>query len=276
MQTFTHDGLTFDLVDSGPADGPVVILLHGFPQSAAAWSEVTPHLTDVGLRVLAPDQRGYSAGSRVEGRRSYGLDSLTADVLALADAAGAQRFHLVGHDWGAVVAWELAGRHPDRVETLTTFSVPHPRAFAASMLRSGQVLRSWYMLAFQVPGVEHLAVRRNGALLRRGLAGSGMPQQRIDEAFDRMMEPDALGSAINWYRALPFGARNVTPEVTVPTTHVWSTEDVALARAGADLTGRFVTGPYRLEILEGVSHWIPEEVPERAAEIILARVAGTA
>ncbi|MDQ6697689.1 MAG: alpha/beta fold hydrolase [Actinomycetota bacterium] len=275
MQTFTHDGFTFDLVDSGPPDGRVVILLHGFPQSKAAWSEVAPHLTDAGLRVLAPDQRGYSPGARPEGRRAYQSSALTADVLALADAAGAQRFHLVGHDWGALVAWELAAHHPDRVETLTTLSVPHPRAFAASMVRSSQVLRSWYMLAFQIPGVERLAVRRDGALFRRGLAGTGMTEERIDEAAARMTEPGALASALNWYRAIPFSGANATPEVTVPTTHVWSSGDSALTRAGAELTGRFVTGPYRLEILEGVSHWIPEEVPDRAAEIILARVSGT-
>jgi pimeloyl-ACP methyl ester carboxylesterase len=276
MQSFSHDGLTFDVTERGPADGSVAILLHGFPQSADAWSDVVPYLTEAGLRTLAPDQRGYSPGARPSGRRFYRLPLLAADILALADAAGAERFHVIGHDWGAAVAWELAARHPGRVISLTTLSVPHPRAFAASMLRSTQLLRSWYMLAFQIPRFERLVVRRQGAVLRRVLDGSGMPTDRADHAFDRMMQPGAFGCALNWYRALPFGGGALAPEVTVPTTHVWSTADVALARAGAELTSRFVTGPYRLEILEGVTHWIPEEVPERTAEIILARVSDAA
>lgn len=276
LKTFAHDGLDFDVVDRGPTEAPVAILLHGFPQSAKAWSAVTPYLTGGGLRVLAPDQRGYSPSARPDGRRSYRVSLLVADILALADTAGAERFHLVGHDWGAVVAWELAARHPERLETLTTLSVPHPRAFLASMLRSRQLLSSWYMLAFQLPGIERLAVRRDGALLRRGLASSGMPDDHAEEVLTRMIQPDALGAALNWYRGLPLGGSKLPGPVTVPTTHVWSTEDVAVTRAAAELTSRYVTGPYRLEILDGVSHWIPEEVPERAAEIILARVSGAA
>lgn len=276
METFSRDGLTFDVIDRGPADGPVVILLHGFPQSAESWSDVVPLLTATGLRTLALNQRGYSPGARPTGRRAYRLDELTADVLALADAAGADRVHLVGHDWGANVAWDLAGRHPDRIETLTTFSVPHPRAFVASLRRSPQALRSWYVLAFQVPGIERIAVRGDGAFLRRSLVATGMSADRADEAVGRMAQPDAFRSALNWYRALPFNRAGLTPVVTVPTTHVWSTGDTALSRAGAELTERFVAGPYRLEILQGVSHWIPEETPERSAEIVLARVGGMA
>ena len=215
MQSFSHDGLTFDVTDRGPADGSVAILLHGFPQSADAWSDVVPYLTEAGVRTLAPDQRGYSPGARPSGRRSYRLALLAADILALADAAGVERFHVIGHDWGAAVAWELAARHPERVTSLTTLSVPHPRAFAASMVRSTQLVRSWYMLAFQIPRFERLVVRRQGAMLRRVLDGSGMPADRADPAFDRMMQPEAFGCALNWYRALPFGGGGLTPEVTV-------------------------------------------------------------
>ncbi|MEJ7585388.1 MAG: alpha/beta fold hydrolase, partial [Acidimicrobiales bacterium] len=129
MKTFTNDGLTFEVSDRGPEDGPVVILLHGFPQTAECWAGVAPRLADAGLRVLAPNQRGYSPQARPTGRRAYLLNLLMGDVLALADSAGAERFHLVGHDWGAVVAWSVAAEHPERVASLTTLSVPHPRAF---------------------------------------------------------------------------------------------------------------------------------------------------
>ncbi len=132
------------------------------------------------------------------------------------------------------------------------------------------------MLAFQVPRIERLALRNQGALLRRGLETSGMPDSSLDQVFDRMSQPGALTAGLNWYRAVLLGGEQTIGSVSVPTTHVWSTEDVALDRVGAELTARHASGPYKLEILDGISHWIPEEVPERAAEIILARMRGTA
>ena len=126
MKSYHRDGLRFDVIDRGPRDGPAVVCLHGFPQDATAYDGVAPLLVERGMRVLAPDQRGYSAGARPTGRSAYALPELVADVLALLDAAGIDAAHVVGHDWGGAVAWALAGRHPDRVLSLTALSTPHP------------------------------------------------------------------------------------------------------------------------------------------------------
>ena len=128
LRQFHNEGLTFDVVDEGPLDGPVVVALHGFPQTSHSWAGVVPFLTEAGYRVLAPDQRGYSPGARPKGIKHYQLARLTEDVVALADQAGAERFDVLSHDWGAAVAWGLASARPDRVRTLTALSVPHLRA----------------------------------------------------------------------------------------------------------------------------------------------------
>ena len=156
MHNFVRSGLSFDVTDEGPVDGRLVIALHGFPEDRLSWSAVIPQLTALGYRVLAPDQRGYSPGARPKGRRAYVLGELAADVMALADVAGADRFDVVGHDWGAVVAWELAGRHPDRVRTVTSLTVPHPAALRDAVLHSRQLLKSWYMGFFQLPRVPEM------------------------------------------------------------------------------------------------------------------------
>src|SRR3954466_9146456 len=136
LTQFTSEGLTFDVADAGPVDGEAVVALHGFPQTSAAWAAVTPLLTDAGYRVLAPDQRGYSPGARPHEISAYTMSHLCGDVVALADAAGVQRVHLLGHDWGAAVGWALAATRPERVQTLTAVSVPHPAALVRSLLGS--------------------------------------------------------------------------------------------------------------------------------------------
>lgn len=142
MDSFTRAGLTFPVRDAGPADGPAVVLLHGFPQDGSAWDQVTSPLAGAGLRTLVPDQRGYPASATPRGRRAYGLDDLARDVLALLDAADVRRAHVVGHDWGGAVAWHLAARHTDRVTTATVLSTPHPAALLWSLPRSRQALNS--------------------------------------------------------------------------------------------------------------------------------------
>src|SRR6478672_2127138 len=138
MKEFTNGDLVFDVRDEGPADGDVVILLHGFPQTNACWDGVIPTLTEAGFRVLAPNQRGYSSRARPNGRRSYAAHNLVDDVLALADAAGAERFHVVGHDWGGAVAWYCAMWHPERVRSVTVLATPHPAAFRKALFSSTQ------------------------------------------------------------------------------------------------------------------------------------------
>lgn len=270
MDTFTRDGLVFDVTDVGPEDGPVVVLLHGFPQRSSSWEQVTPALVAAGLRCLVPDQRGYSPRARPRGRRAYVLDELVADVLALVDAAGADRVHLVGHDWGAAVAWSIAQQHRDRVASLTAFSVPHPGAFRQALLSPRQLLASWYMGFFQLPVLpERLVPLR----LRKVLEASGQLPEAAARDARAMAEPGALAAALSWYRALP-----VTPpggasaKVEVPSLFVWSDGDTAITEAAARRCGEWVTGPYRYERLEGVSHWIPDVVPERAAALVLEQV----
>ncbi|MGY1699979.1 alpha/beta fold hydrolase [Geodermatophilus sp. SYSU D00766] len=273
MRQFQNDGLTFDVRDGGPPDGEPVVLLHGFPQDCSAFDRVAPLLHDAGLRTLAPDQRGYSPGARPRGRSPYRLRAVAGDVLALLDAAGLQSAHVVGHDWGGAVAWALGAWHPERVRTLTALSTPHPAAAGRAVLTSDQGLRSSYMAAFQVPVVpERLMLARDGAVLRGVLQNGGLPEDTAARYVDRLREPGALSAALAWYRAVPLAARDSVGEVPVPTLHVWSTGDAFLGPAATAMTRRHVTGPYRLEVLDGVPHWIPELAAERTAELVVEHV----
>src|ERR1700722_9134886 len=173
MEQYRRNDLIFDVRDAGPADGPVVVLLHGFPQHNDSWNAVIDRLIAQCYRCLAPNQRGYSPGARPSPRRDYRIPELVADVGALIDASGARRVPLVGHDWGAAVAWAAAAEMPGRLATVSPISVPHPAAFLKSFVTSRQGLASWYMYFFQLPRVpEWLLMRRNGAIasdsLRRG------------------------------------------------------------------------------------------------------------
>ena len=273
MDSFRRDGLTFDVRDGGPPDGDPVVLLHGFPQDSTAWASVTPHLHAAGLRTLAPDQRGYSPMARPRGRAPYRLRETTHDVLALLDAAGLERAHVVGHDWGGIVAWALGAWRPDRVHTLGVLSVPHPAAMAQAMVASDQALRSAYIGLFQLPLLpEGLLLAGGGAALRRILRHGGLPEETVEHYVRRMREPAALASALAWYRALPWSGKEPVGRIRVPTLHVWSTGDAFLNRAGIDRTAGFVDAPYSLEILEGVPHWIPELAADRLAELLLAHI----
>ena len=270
IQEFTNEGLRFDVTDTGPPDGRAVILLHGFPEDRECWAPVASRLAGAGYRALAPDQRGYSPGARPEGRAAYKVSSLVGDVLALADAAGCERFDVVGHDWGGGVAWDLAARHPSRVSTVTVLSTPHPQAMVASMLRSSQLLHSWYMAFFQLPVVPEAVFRvAGGRQMEASLRRSGLDAGSAARYSERFSQPGAMTGPINWYRALPLSGRDPAPAVKVPTLYVWSDGDRFLTRKAADLTARHVEGPYRFEVLPGESHWLPTGAPERVSELLL-------
>ena len=272
LDTFTRDGLVFDVRDLGPEDGEPVVLLHGFPDRASSWRDVEPLLHAHGLRTYAPDQRGYSPGARPRGRSAYRVTELVADVVALVDAIG-QPVHLVGHDWGAAVGWALAGMRPDLVRTWTAVSVPHPAAFFGAMLTSPQGLRSWYMGLFQVPGLVELAARQRGGPVDRALRGAGMSREQVERFRAEMVEDGALAGGLGWYRALPFTRPGATRhKVTVPTTMVWSDRDPTIDRSGVERTEQWVDAPYELVVLEGVSHWIPTHAPQALADAVLRRV----
>ncbi len=269
--TTTANGTTIHYVRGGR--GPALVLLHGFPQDCTAWDRVAPTLHQHGLRTLAPDQRGYSPMARPRGRAAYRLRETTADVLALLDAAELKSAHVVGHDWGGIVAWALGAWHPDRVRTLTAISVPHPAAMARAMVTSDQGLRSSYMGLFQLPFLpERLLHAGNGAALRRMLRDGGLPHDAVERYVARMREPGALSAALGWYRALPWSGRDPVGKVRVPTLHLWSTGDAFLGRTATEATAPFVDAPYRLEVLEDVTHWIPELAADRVAELVTAHI----
>ena len=269
MREFQRADLVFDVNDSGPAEGPVVVLLHGYPENRTSWDAITPLLVGAGFRVLAPDQRGYSPRARPKGRRAYATQHLAGDVVALLDAAGVEKAHVVGHDWGGGVAWALAEQHPHRLHTVTSLTTPHPRAMQKAMLTGTQALKSWYMFLFQLPLLPELSYSdRMQKRFRATLRGTGLSDDAIDRYITPLREPGAATAALNWYRAVPFST-SMKGEVSVPTLYVYPTNDAFLTRKAADLTGDYVTAPYRYEVLEGETHWLPEEAPDTVAGLVI-------
>ncbi|HYH35533.1 MAG TPA: alpha/beta fold hydrolase [Nocardioides sp.] len=273
---FEREGLVFDVRDEGPLDGEPIVLLHGFPERATSWREVATLLHAEGYRTLAVDQRGYSPRARPKRRRDYVVPELVADVAALIDLLPDGSAHVVGHDWGAIVAWSIAIEHPEKVRTLTAVSVGHPAAFVKSFVHSGQLLKSWYMGLFQLPLVpERLTSSRT--LGRRWLLSAGKTPEEVEQFQREMVEDGALSTALNWYRALPLSdPRTTRRKVTVPTTLVWSDDDVALGPWAPHHTEKWVDAPFCLVVLHDVTHWIPTQAPEELAQAVLDRVSGRA
>ena len=272
MEQYRHGDLTFDVIDRGPADGPPVILLHGFPQLNTCWDQVMDRLVAQGYRCLAPNQRGYSPGARPPRRRDYRLPDLAADVIALIDEIGGGPVHLVGHDWGSAVAWQVAATAPERLKTLTAMSVPHPAAFRNAVLTSRQGLASWYMYLNQLPWLpEKMLGAGGGAGLARTLQrGFGQSREAAERDGRAMTETGALTGGLNWYRAILVTPPSQAPgRVSVPTMFIWSDGDDAIKEKGVRDCANYVTGEYRLEIFNGVSHWMPDECPDRVADLLL-------
>jgi pimeloyl-ACP methyl ester carboxylesterase len=292
-------GMTFEAVDTGPGDGRPVLFLHGFPQTSFSWHHQLEAVAAAGYRGLAFDQRGYSPGARPPDVADYRIGELVGDVIAVADRWGLERFDLVGHDWGAMVAWVTAARHPDRLRTLTAVSVPHPRAFAAAFGGgraseegageggageggSGdddQRQRSSYIEVFRASGgvAERalLGEDGSGAGLRAMFDASGLSSgtEEVRRFVAAMVKPGALTAALNWYRATEPESLTDVGAITVPTLYVWSDEDIALGRTAAEATVTWVSGPYRFEVLHGVSHWIPETAPVALNRLLLEHLA---
>lgn len=272
MDRFERDGMVFHVRRGGPPDGDLVVLLHGFPQTSRAWTEVEPLLHERGLRTLAPDQRGYSSGARPRSRRRYDLGDVATDVVALLDQAGADTAHVVGHDWGGAVAWWLGFHHPDRVASLTVLSTPHPRAMARSLVSSRQLLRSSYMAFFQLPRLPEWLLNRHGGerdRLTEYLVGTGCDADHAAEYAAAMSEPGALTAALNWYRALPFQRPSRLPgTISVPTRYLWGEDDPFLGRRAAELTARYVDGDYKFVPVPSAGHWLPETRPGHVAAAV--------
>lgn len=271
LTEYRRGDLVFDVIDSGPIDGAPVVLLHGWPQRASAWDSVSAHLHERGARTFAPDRRGYAPRARPRSRFAYHIAELIADIEALLATIEGGPVHLVGHDWGAAIAWGVAAKHPDSIATLTAVSVPHPQAYFQSLFRSDQLLRSWYIAAFQIPWLPERVL--SGRLVERLLRSSGMTPEMIKSYRTDFIEDDgALRGSLGAYRSMPtLRPRQIPGKVTVPTTFVWSDCDPAIGRKSADMTGRFVDADYTFEVMEGVSHWIPELHPAELADIIARR-----
>ncbi|OBJ72027.1 alpha/beta fold hydrolase [Mycobacterium sp. 1274756.6] len=276
---FRRGGLSFAVRDTGPADGTAVVLLHGFPQNSSSWTAVAERLNAAGYRTLAPDQRGYSPQATPRGRRHYRLAELVDDVVALIDTAETGPVHLVGHDWGAAVAWGVAASHPRRLRSLTAVSVPHPSAFTSSMLRSNQLAKSWYMAMFQLPWLPEWLMRQENGIFQTMLTRTGQSPEAARRDIQMMRQGDTATGALNYYRALPWSLPSMPAlrrPITVPTLQVWSDGDTAVGVKGHELSQRFVAAPWRLETLAGVSHWIPDEAPDELARLIDEHATATA
>lgn len=272
--------MVFDALAAGPEDGPLVLLLHGFPQTSLSYKHQLEVLGRAGFHAVAPDQRGYSPRARPADYREYAIPLLVGDVLGMADALGVDRFHLVGHDWGGAVAWVLAGAVPQRVLTLTALSTPHVAAMARFRAdpSSEQAQRSSYFAQFSQPGAEVGFLENDAALLMS--IWSGLDPDAIAAYREALGNPETLAAALAWYRAAfgqpataaPPAPPPPSPSITLPTLYVWGTEDPAFAREAAEATRDFVEGPYRFVELEGEGHWVAERSAERVSRLILEHV----
>ena len=274
------NGFTFSIRAAGSPDGRPVLLLHGFPQTSWCWRAQLEALGQSGYRAVAPDQRGYSAGARPLSVADYGVDHLVADVMALADALGMATFDLVGHDWGGMVSWLAAARHPERIRSLAVLSTPHPMALRLAQLGGDpeQAERASAMATFrlrQVPENLLLGDHGSGSGLRHLLQSSGLATEAIDQYVTALTQPGILTAALHWFRAMDGDGSPELPAVTVPTLYVWSTGDAAFGRVAAETTATYVKGRYEFVVLDDVNHWIPEAAPEKLTELLMGHLAAT-
>ena len=247
-------------------DGTPVLLLHGWPDSSALWRHQVLFLTAHGFRVITPDLRGFGRSARPDETDAYRLGNSVADVAAVLDACGVEDAHVVGHDWGAAVAWLTAMYLPDRVRTLTVLSVPH---LGAAVTRRQREM-AWYQLFFQFEGVAEASIAYNDWAWLRELAPG---YADVDRAIADLSRPGALTASLNWYRAnlapRPPGPRREFPPVTMPTIGVWSDGDLYLDVERMRASRHLVKGTWRYEEISGASHWIPLDAPETLNALLL-------
>lgn len=271
LERYHRGELSFDLIDSGPLEGEAVVLLHGFPETAQCWDQVRVQLNASGFRTFAPNQRGYSLDARPEGRQAYRMQELLQDLDLLIDQIN-QPVHLVGHDWGAIVAWEYAMHYPKKLKNLVVLSVPHPGAFLRALLASDQLFKSYYIGLFQLPKLPELLFEKFPKIGLGLLKNSGMTKQQLEIFKTEMLEQGRLSYSLNWYRALPFNARfQRFDPVTVPTLFIGGTQDVAISDAGVKLNQRYVQAPYR-EVMLDANHWLPVQQAAVVSQLILEQI----
>jgi pimeloyl-ACP methyl ester carboxylesterase len=270
------NGMTFRCREAGPDGGEPVVLLHGFPETSHMWIPLMERLAAEGYRCLAPDQRGYSPGARPEGIGKYRYEDMAGDVTALADAAGFERFHLVGHDWGAGCGWAVVALTPERLLSWTALSVPHVGAFGNAIRNDkDQAQRSQYITFFQAPGVAEAALSANDFAGLKNVWSASSDAEKA-EYLSVFEQPGALTGALNWYR----GSRGIDPadagvtfgDVTTPTLFIWGNGDTAIGRVGVEAGHAFMKGPYRFVELDA-GHWLMQEQPARVIDETVAHLA---
>ncbi|AWL27560.1 alpha/beta hydrolase [Acinetobacter defluvii] len=272
ITSFQRENLSFDVIDTGTLDGQIFVLLHGFPETNKSWQETSEILNQAGYRTLAVNQRGYSLGAQPQKRCDYRGSALLEDINTLLDLIG-QPVYLVGHDWGAVVAWDVAQHYPKKIKHLITVSVPHKAAFMQAMLKSNQLFKSYYMGLFQLPKIPELLFEKFPKIGLGLLKNSGMTQQQLDNFKKEMVDEKRLTFALNWYRGLPFSSnRNLLKPITVPTLFIWGKHDSAVGAKSVALNHRFVKAPYK-EIIMDATHWIPVQNAKELSAYILEAVA---
>ena len=274
----TASGLTFTTDVAGPAGGSLVLLLHGYPESRHSWRAALPALAAAGYRAVAPDQRGYSPGARPDPAdlTNYRFDKLVDDAIEIVAAAGhaGRRFHLVGHDWGGQVSWGVADRYPDRLASLTILSRPHPASFRAALQKpdGDQKHRSRHHRAFLDPETGKLLLADDARRLRDGLFGQGVPAEAMAQHLSVLGTPEAMEAALAWYRANVGLAADIGV-VKVPTLYVWGDADATVGPDAAHGTAAFVSPSFAMEVLPGVGHFVMDQAPARATELLLAHLA---
>jgi len=271
----TRSGLTFTIDAAGPADGVLVLLLHGFPESRHSWQVALPALAKAGYRAVAPDQRGYSAGARPDPAdlSNYAFDKLVTDAIDIADASGAEgkRFHLVGHDWGGQVAWGVADARPERLASLTILSRPHPLSFRRALQEDAdQKHRSRHHGKFLEPDTADELLADDARLLRAGLFGQDPAS--VAKHLGVLGNRAALEAALAWYRANK-GLSGEFGKIEVPTLYIWGDQDATVGPAAAHGTAEFVSAAYAMEVLPGVGHFVMDQGATKATELILAHLA---
>ena len=266
MRRIAGDGVELAVLDEG--EGTPVLLLHGFPDSSYLWRHQVPALLAAGMRVIAPDLRGFGESDKPTEVEAYGLKHSLADVAAVLDALDVRRAHVVGHDWGAGLAWVLAGFARDRVDRLVVLSVGHPNTQDPTV---EQREKFWYQLLFQFEGVaEELLARDDWKLFRDLTGGNG----DVDRAIEDLSRPGALTAALSWYRANAhpeheLRRRRRFPPVAAPTLGIWSSGDRYLLEDQMRRSGEHVSGVWRYERIEGASHWLQLDAAARVNELLL-------
>lgn len=269
---YTHiaaNGLSFAVNTRGDKSATPVILLHGFPESAVMWDKFMDELAANGFYAIAPNQRGYSAGARPADIEQYELKYLTSDVVAIADALNIEKFHVIGHDWGAAVGWQVSAEHPDRVLSYAAISVPHVDAFGKAYREDeSQFESSAYIRFFQKATLPEFMMAKNDYERLKSI-WSQHDEIEIAHYVDILSQENALTSAINWYRAnFPIFTNGTDiGHVNVPITFIWGSQDHALKRSGVDDTKNYVDGEYRFIEMDA-GHWIIQEnYPELTAHL---------